>query len=103
MGQWTAASQMGAKLIGVYGTTLGTFLRHAAAHVGKKVKLATLRSGDGQHGRDLREDRADAGGNTGHNCASGNGHETRHQCVFDEVLAPRVFQSVQLQNKILHG
>jgi hypothetical protein len=37
-------------------------------------------------GREFREDRADAGRNTGHDGAGSNGNETRHEGVFDQVL-----------------
>src|SRR5271170_4142879 len=64
--------------------------------------LATL-SGRVRHNRrNLRKDRADAGRNARHNRAGGDGHETRHQSIFDEVLTARVLPNLQLQNEILH-
>src|SRR6266849_846954 len=64
--------------------------------------LATLVGSGGHHRRDLRENRADAGRNARHNGAGGNGHETCHQSVLDEVLTARVFPNFQLQNQIFH-
>src|ERR1700742_2489365 len=52
--------------------------------------------------RDLREDRADAGRDTGHDSAGSNGHETRHQSIFDEVLTARILPDFKSQNKIFH-
>ena len=66
------------------------------------VKLAALSRSGGHNRRDLREDRADAGGDARHNRAGGNGHETRHQSVLDEVLTARILQNLQFQNEILH-
>ena len=56
-----------------------------------KPLLARVRSGC-HHGRDLREDRADAGRDVRHNRAGSHGHKTRHQSVLDEVLTARVLQ-----------
>src|SRR5580698_10091962 len=68
----------------------------------KKLILATLRSGAGHYRSNLREDDADAVSNTRHNRASRDGHETRHQCILDEVLTTLIFPNLQLQNKIFH-
>ena len=66
------------------------------------LAAATLAGSAGQHGRDLRKDRADAGRDARHDSAGSHGHETRHQSVFDEVLTARVFDHSELQNQILH-
>jgi hypothetical protein len=59
--------------------------------------LATLVRSSGHDRRDLREDRADAGRDTRHDGAGGNGHETRHQSVFDEVLTFVVLPDLESQ------
>jgi hypothetical protein len=64
--------------------------------------LATGVSSGAHHRRDLREDRADAGRDTRHDGAGGNGHETSHQGVLDEVLTARVLPDFQSQYQILH-
>src|SRR5580698_3292890 len=69
---------------------------------GKIVNLAALRSCTGHYRGNLREDDADAVGNTRHNRTSRYGHEPRHQCILDEVLTALVFPNLQLQNKIFH-
>jgi len=66
------------------------------------LRLATLVGGRGHHRRNLRENRADAAGNARHDSAGGNGHETRHQSIFDEVLTALIFPNLQLQKQILH-
>src|SRR5258708_1308801 len=53
-----------------------------------------------QHAADLAEDGADAGGDTRHDSAGGDGHETCHQSVFDEVLTACILPNFQLQNEI---
>ena len=49
---------------------------------------------------DLAEDRADAGRNTRHDRARGNGDEAGHESVFNEVLASSVLPNSQLPNQI---
>src|SRR5581483_10204758 len=74
----------------------------SAAPIRQRLKLAAL-AGSGLHNRrDLREDRADAGRNARHNGAGSDGHETRHQSIFDEVLTARILPNLQLQNEVLH-
>jgi hypothetical protein len=64
--------------------------------------LATGVSGGTHHRRDLREDRADAGRDTRHDGAGGNGHETRHQGILDEVLTFCVLPDFESQYQFLH-
>src|SRR5262245_61122275 len=64
--------------------------------------LATGVGGSGHDRRDLREDRADGGRNARHNRTGGNGHETSHQSIFDEVLTFAILPNLQLQKQILH-
>ncbi len=51
----------------------------------------------GQYRPDLREDRADAGSDTGHDRARCHRNESRHQRIFDEILTVVVLPYFQLQ------
>src|SRR5579862_5841854 len=64
--------------------------------------LATGVSSGAHHRRDLREDRADAGCDTRHNGAGGDGHETCHQGILDEVLTFCVLPNLKSQYQIFH-
>src|SRR5690349_4159082 len=64
--------------------------------------LASLIGSVGHDRRDLRKDRADAGGHVRHNRAGGYGHETSHKSVLDEILSARVLPDLEFQYQILH-
>src|SRR5260221_12664202 len=53
-----------------------------------------------QDAGDLREDLVDLGRNVGHNGAGGDGHEARHQRVFDQVLPVLLLPDLQLKKHI---
>ena len=67
---------------------------------GKWWQLAGV--GCGKNRRNFRKDLADAGRNARHDSAGRNGHETRHQRVFDEVLAALILPNLELQKQIFH-
>jgi hypothetical protein len=63
------------------------------------VGLASGRGG-GHGAADLAEDGAEAGGNCWHDGGGGNRYKTRHQGVFDEVLAAGFFPNSQFPSQI---
>ena len=67
---------------------------------GSPLPLAALVRREGGNGRDLAENRADAGRDAGHKGAGSNRHETRHQRVLDEVLSSVVVPDSELRNRI---
>jgi len=52
--------------------------------------------------RNLAENGADAGGDTRHDRAGGDGHKTCHQCIFDEVLSACVLPDSEFPNQIVN-
>ena len=59
--------------------------------------LATLGGSVRHNRRDLGKDRADAGRNARHDGAGGDGHETSHQGILDEVLTARILPNLESQ------
>lgn len=67
-----------------------------------KFCLATAVSSKAEQRIDLRKDRADLGRNARHDRAGRDGHETRHQRVFDQILTTRILHQLQLQKEVFH-
>jgi hypothetical protein len=63
--------------------------------------LATLCRCNFEHRADLREDRADTGGDARHDGARGDSHKTGHQGIFNQILAMVVSPDLRPNQQVI--
>ena len=68
---------------------------HSKIVPGRENGLTGLRGGFGHHAGYFAEDEADTDGDSGHDRPCGDGYKSRHQGVFDQVLAGVVCPQIE--------